>query len=79
MKHRVLAVTSALIGGCALISSFSVQTNAQGANAVRSSSSTASTVPKTPWGHPDLQGVWTTDVEIGVPLERPVELGTKRC
>jgi hypothetical protein len=37
----------------------------------------AKTTPKTPWGHPDLQGVWTTDEEIGVPLERPVELGTK--
>src|SRR5262245_52878685 len=33
--------------------------------------------PRTPWGHPDLQGVWTTDAEIGVPLERPVDLGTK--
>jgi hypothetical protein len=32
---------------------------------------------RTPWGHPDLQGVWTTDSEIGVPVERPVELGTK--
>lgn len=35
------------------------------------------TVPTTPWGHPDLQGVWTSDVEIGVPLERPVEFGSK--
>jgi hypothetical protein len=35
------------------------------------------TAPRTPWGHPDLQGVWTTDAEIGVPLERPVDLGTK--
>ena len=34
-------------------------------------------VPRTPWGHPDLQGIWTTDEEIGVPLERPVELGKK--
>jgi hypothetical protein len=33
--------------------------------------------PRTPWGHPDFQGVWTTDAEIGVPVERPVELGTK--
>ncbi len=33
--------------------------------------------PKTPWGHPDLQGVWTTDVENGVPLERPIEFGNK--
>jgi hypothetical protein len=32
-------------------------------------------VPRTSWGHPDLQGIWTTDEEIGVPFERPVELG----
>jgi hypothetical protein len=54
----------------------SVQTIAQGANGSKSSAARRS-VPKTPWGHPDLQGVWTTDEEIGVPLERPVELGTK--
>ena len=77
MKHRVLAVTGALIGVCALISTLSVQTNAQSGNAARSSTAGTTTVLKTPWGHPDLQGVWTTDEEIGVPLERPVELGTK--
>jgi hypothetical protein len=34
-------------------------------------------VPRTSWGHPDLQGIWTTDAEIGVPFERPVDLGEK--
>lgn len=34
-------------------------------------------VPRTPWGHPDLQGVWTTDAEVSVPLERPRELGER--
>jgi len=34
-------------------------------------------VPLTPWGHPDLQGVWTTDAEIGIPVERPVQYGEK--
>ena len=34
-------------------------------------------VPRTPWGHPDLQGIWTSDGEYGVPLERPAELGTR--
>jgi hypothetical protein len=29
--------------------------------------------PKTPWGHPDLQGVWTSDPAWGIPLERPVQ------
>jgi hypothetical protein len=34
-------------------------------------------VPRTPWGHPDLQGVWTTDAEVSVPLERPKEFGDR--
>ena len=29
------------------------------------------TVPRTPWGTPDLQGVWTGDASDGIPLERP--------
>jgi hypothetical protein len=34
-------------------------------------------VPRTPWGHPDLQGVWTTTGMRFVPLERPLRLGTR--
>ncbi len=30
-----------------------------------------STSRRTPWGHPDLQGVWTSDSVMGVPFERP--------
>ena len=32
------------------------------------------TPPKTPWGHPDLQGVYTNKDEANTPLERPAEL-----
>jgi hypothetical protein len=31
--------------------------------------------PRTPWGHPDLQGIW--DTASGIPLERPKDLGDK--
>ena len=34
-------------------------------------------VPRTSWGHPDLQGVWTTDAEVSVPLERSREFGER--
>jgi hypothetical protein len=34
------------------------------------------TVPRTPWGDPDLQGVWSSDDTEGIPRERPKELGT---
>jgi len=37
----------------------------------------AASVPRTPWGHPDLQGVWTTDAEVSVPLERPTAFGER--
>ena len=33
------------------------------------------TAPKTPWGEPDLQGVWSSDDTAGIPRERPAELG----
>ena len=32
-------------------------------------------VPQTPWGEPDLQGVWTGNSSHGIPLERPEDLG----
>jgi hypothetical protein len=32
-------------------------------------------VPKTPWGEPDLQGIWSRDVDI--PLERPARYATQ--
>ena len=28
------------------------------------------TVPRTPWGDPDLQGVWSSDDKQGIPMQR---------
>ncbi len=28
--------------------------------------------PRTPWGHPDFQGIWTSDSVMGVPVEKPI-------
>jgi hypothetical protein len=36
------------------------------------------TPPKTAWGEPDLQGVWTSDDSIGVPFERPRRYGNRK-
>jgi hypothetical protein len=33
------------------------------------------TAPKTPWGDPDLQGVWSSDDTSGIPMSRPMDLG----
>ena len=32
---------------------------------------------RTPWGDPDIQGLFTTDDELGVPFERPEEFGVR--
>lgn len=34
-------------------------------------------VPRTPWGDPDLQGLWPSVEMLGVPLLRPADLGEK--
>jgi hypothetical protein len=35
------------------------------------------TPPRTPWGDPDLQGVWPGTEMVGVPLQRPAQFGTR--
>src|SRR5688572_22398445 len=35
------------------------------------------TNPKTPWGEPDLQGVWSSDDMGGIPRPRPAAMGTR--
>ena len=35
----------------------------------------AYTVAKTPWGDPDISGVWTSDAAIGIPMQRPDQFG----
>ena len=34
-------------------------------------------VPRTPWGDPDLQGIWPGTDYVGVPLQRASEYGTR--
>jgi len=34
--------------------------------------------PRTAWGDPDISGLFTTDDELGVPFERPVQFGTRQ-
>ena len=33
--------------------------------------------PRTPWGDPDLQGIWPSDHVVDVPFERPDSFGTR--
>jgi hypothetical protein len=33
--------------------------------------------PRTPWGDPDLQGIWPSTGMVGVPFERPAQFGDR--
>jgi hypothetical protein len=48
---------------------------ALGATIAAAAQSRTWTTPKTPWGDPDLQGVWPGN--MGVPMQRPENLGTR--
>ena len=34
--------------------------------------------PRTPWGDPDLQGIYTSNDNVGVPVERPAQFGERQ-
>src|SRR5262245_47528624 len=34
-------------------------------------------MPRTPWGDPDLQGVWSSDDMSNIPISRPAQFGDR--
>jgi hypothetical protein len=71
-------VTGALAVLLTASTSFAQTRDTKAANAATSTTASKTwTAEKTPWGDPDLQAVWSGDSAFGIPLQRPVELGTK--
>ena len=68
MMSRTLTACSAAIG-IALFAT-SVMTAQSGGRSY--------TAPRTPWGDPDLQGIYTNSNESGIPLARPAEFAGRR-
>jgi hypothetical protein len=69
MNHRVLVVMGVLAAGI-VVGTLAATANAQTAT------SSSSSAPRTPWGDPDLQGMWTN--ATATPLERPKALEGKQ-
>jgi len=64
MKKRLFISTAMLLVALGAIATVHAQT-------------TSYAPPRTPWGDPDLQGVWPGTEMVGVPLQRPKEFGTR--
>jgi hypothetical protein len=70
MRTPILWAVVAMMSGVASALAAQGQTPAP-----RPAGQAAAPAPRTPWGHPDLQGTW--DYRTITPLERPKEFGTR--
>jgi hypothetical protein len=82
MTRRLLAFSGVLSGTIALVTTPTVSTQSNRLPALvitayNDGPATNYVTPKTPWGEPDLQGVWSSDDTSGIPRERPPEVGTR--
>jgi hypothetical protein len=81
-RRRLKLAAAAGIVALSFPVSVSAQAAPPGADAVKAlvAARTAKgfTPPKTPWGHPDISGVFTTKDEANTPFERPEEWAGKR-
>jgi len=70
MTRRTLAIAAGLVVTLGIVLPGS------GARAQAQRSGSEQTF-RTPWGDPDIQGLFTTDDELGVPFERPEQFGDR--
>lgn len=76
MKRRLL--TRATVGACLALLCLTASIAAGQAPAAARGNAAGATMPRTPWGDPDIAGMYTTDDMRGIPRERPDEFGTRR-
>ena len=69
MRRRLLAFV--------MLTMMPVFVAGQGAAHSTKSQKSVYTPPRTPWGDPDLQGVWPGTAMMGVPQERPAQFGER--
>ena len=74
--HAAYRYREVLIAPAAVILALAVGAGVT-ADAQEGGSATAAQQWRTSWGHPDLQGTWSSDDVRGIPLQRPEELGTR--
>ena len=63
-RTRVLILSACALGGLPLVAADAQQSG-------------AAATKRTPWGDPDLQGMWSYNDDVNTPFERPTELGGK--
>src|SRR6185295_75800 len=76
LMRRVVIICG--LCGIALVVALARQTVSVAAQSASQAAPAASyNPPRTPWGDPDLQGIWPSTDMVGVPFERPDQFGTR--
>ena len=76
MGNRITSMITVAIAAAAVSAAISLQATRNSGQAQASTDAALKTPPlKTPWGEPDLQGIWTE--EFDTPLQRPVRYGNQ--
>jgi hypothetical protein len=90
MSHRLLMSIGTLMMGALIVTLMSTPIAGQAPAAPKTATTTKApqagkaaaatksyAQPKTPWGDPDIQGVWTSDDCIGAQMNRPANFGER--
>src|SRR5713101_10176479 len=80
MTSRISAfgrATAVAVAGAWLSSMPIAGQSAQQGPGAAGESKSSWTVPRTAWGDPDLHGIYTSNDNAGVPVERPAKFGTR--
>jgi len=78
MRGYVIASVVTLIGFAGTPDSARAQARTSAEASAAAAVNPKWTAPKLAWGHPDLEGIWTSDDMRGVPMTRPAQFGTRR-
>jgi hypothetical protein len=77
MRSRPVAKAFVLLITIGLALPWTVAAQSTSAAASDSKAARSWTVPRTPWGDPDIQGLWPANDMQGTPYERPESFGTR--
>ena len=84
-RYLIVSVVTSVVTSVVAVVGFGWMAAPVRAQATRSAEASAAAVvnpkwapPTTAWGHPDLEGIWTSDDMRGVPMSRPQEYGTRQ-
>jgi hypothetical protein len=78
LATAAIACTIPVILSSTTLTSSSAQHRAASARSASAETKAKWTAPRTPWGDPDLNGVYSNDDETGIPFERPAQFEGRR-